>query len=584
MRIWHDLPDLRDPDRFDAWLYRILVNACYHELRRNRRRSMEVELDPLIDLPVPDGSASLAERDAIERGFRRLDPEQRVIVVLNLYLGYSIPEVADILAVPQGTAKSRLHRALSKLRAALDADARTNPDPRPGAHAMNRVHDVVLSVRAWLFDEGESPMTPDYIDDILARTAAIKQRPAWQSPWRWLIMRTTDTIRTVPRIAWPVLIAVILAALAFGVAAGPRAAGMVGVTSPSHTPASSAVPSPTATTSSHRSRTDSRRCTPRRRTVSSRSRRRTATRTARPSSGSSTRTAPVAGRSSRHPTCFDGLTWAPDGRHLAYWAWSGGQATERMTLMVADADGNGSRALFDNGDTAAPPIVWSPDSTMIAVDDGRLPSTTSVIDATTGAVVLTHPGSMPTWSPDSSRLAIVADELQVLGLDGVVETTLGHGAGSHPEWSPDGKHIVFATAGRHYTHNVVRHRWRTAARTTSPTPPTRPADAADRLIGRRMGSHVLYEDSGFRDDNGRGYLVTDATGGTFTKLAIPDFGAQWSPDGLSHPEPAMATQRDLDVHHRPDRPSTTNGHRRVRSARGPVLDELAARRPVAQEI
>ena len=73
---------------------------------------------------------------------------------------------------------------------------------------MSRVYDVFLTVRAWLHDEGESPMTPDYINDILARTAVSKQRPAWQSPWRWLLMRTTDTIRTVPRIAWPVLIAV----------------------------------------------------------------------------------------------------------------------------------------------------------------------------------------------------------------------------------------------------------------------------------------------------------------------------------------------------------------------------------------
>jgi RNA polymerase sigma-70 factor, ECF subfamily len=127
VRLWHDLPDLRDPDRFDAWMYRILVNACYRELRRNRRRSMEVELNPLIQRSISDGSASLADRDAIERGFRRLDPEQRAIVVLTLYLGLSIPEAADVLSVPQGTAKSRLHRALAKLRAALDADARTNP-------------------------------------------------------------------------------------------------------------------------------------------------------------------------------------------------------------------------------------------------------------------------------------------------------------------------------------------------------------------------------------------------------------------------------------------------------------------------
>ena len=194
-------------------------------------------------------------------------------------------------------------------------------------------------------------MTPDYIDDILARTAVSKQRPAWQSPWRWLLMRTTDTIRTVPRIAWPVLIAVILAALAFGVAAAPGSP----TTSPSvqdrlpplHGPAANGLIAFTAAYSNPDG---------------------TATIWVVNPDGSGRRALISS------PDVFDGLAWAPDGRHLAYWAWSAGQATERMTLMVADADGNGSRALFDNGDNAAPPVAWSPDSTMIAVDDGRLPS------------------------------------------------------------------------------------------------------------------------------------------------------------------------------------------------------------------
>jgi RNA polymerase sigma-70 factor (ECF subfamily) len=123
VRIWRDLPRLRDPDRFDAWVHRILVNACVDQGRHRRRWSAEIQLvrsEPTTD----DAIGSMADRDQLERGFRRLNPQQRAAVVLHYYLGLSVPEIAEILGVPSGTAKSRLHYATAAMRAALEADAR----------------------------------------------------------------------------------------------------------------------------------------------------------------------------------------------------------------------------------------------------------------------------------------------------------------------------------------------------------------------------------------------------------------------------------------------------------------------------
>ena len=377
-------------------------------------------------------------------------------------------------------------------------------------------------------------MTPGYIDDILARTAVSKQRPAWQSPWRWLLMRTTDTIRTVPRIAWPVLI---VAALVFGVAASPPTHTVLPSPSPSQSPAPapSAVGSPTATASSQS--LDGR--LPPLHGPAANGLIAFASAFSREDGPTTIWVVNPDGTGRRalisSPGDLDGLVWAPDGRHLAYWARSDQPS---MTLMVADADGNGSRTLFDNGDYAAPPVAWSPDSTMIAIDDGKYPkSTTSVIDATTGAVILTHAGGRPTWSPDSSRLAFAADELQVVGLDGVVETTLvetklGHGVGS-PDWSPDGKHIAFTIARNNYAHNmsVVDVDDGTVHDITDGT------GAGRRRVLPHWspdGSHLMYEDLGFGDkDSGRGVSVSDGTGGPVTWLDIPGLGTQWSPDGLT---------------------------------------------------
>jgi RNA polymerase sigma-70 factor (ECF subfamily) len=124
VRAWRDLPTLRDPDRFDAWLHRLLVRACIDETRRLRRHRMTVDLTT-IDAPAPERvESSVADRDQLERGFLRLDPEMRAVIVLHHYLDLPLPAVATTLGIPLGTAKSRLHRALHLLRAALDADAR----------------------------------------------------------------------------------------------------------------------------------------------------------------------------------------------------------------------------------------------------------------------------------------------------------------------------------------------------------------------------------------------------------------------------------------------------------------------------
>ena len=132
VRAWRGLPALRSTDRFDAWLHRLLVRACIDEARRLRRHRVDVELTPLDAPTIDDATSLMADRDQLERGFSRLDPEARALVVLYYYLDLPLPEVAIALRIPLGTAKSRLHRALQSMRAALDADARSRAEYREG--------------------------------------------------------------------------------------------------------------------------------------------------------------------------------------------------------------------------------------------------------------------------------------------------------------------------------------------------------------------------------------------------------------------------------------------------------------------
>ena len=120
---WRELPHLREPDRFEAWVHRILVRACYAEARRSRRWTTNVRVLP-VDGPVaPDAHLSVADRDELERAFRRLPLEQRAVFVYHHYVGLPLVEIAETLGIPAGTARSRLHYATRTLRAAIEADA-----------------------------------------------------------------------------------------------------------------------------------------------------------------------------------------------------------------------------------------------------------------------------------------------------------------------------------------------------------------------------------------------------------------------------------------------------------------------------
>ena len=124
LAIWQNLPQLRDPVRFEAWSYRLLVHACYTEGRRERRWAPNLRLLSAPDSTVDGGLGVVVDRDQLERGFRLLTIDHRAVVVLHHYLDKPLDEVASILAIPVGTAHSRLHHAMRALRAALDADAR----------------------------------------------------------------------------------------------------------------------------------------------------------------------------------------------------------------------------------------------------------------------------------------------------------------------------------------------------------------------------------------------------------------------------------------------------------------------------
>ena len=129
VRAWYELPHLRDPSRFQAWLRRLLVNACYDEGRRIRSRA-EVVLLSDHDRAVADESGNVIDRDQLNRAFRRLPLEQRVVTVLNHIEGLSHEEIAATLGLPLGTVKSRARYALAGLRSALEADERVPAQPR----------------------------------------------------------------------------------------------------------------------------------------------------------------------------------------------------------------------------------------------------------------------------------------------------------------------------------------------------------------------------------------------------------------------------------------------------------------------
>lgn len=132
IRAWRDLPGLRDPDRFDAWLHRLTVNACLDLMRHRRRRPIEVELSPIDSINLPDPSRAFADRELLDTALRRLDPGHRAVVALHYLLGMPLPEVATSLGIPYGTAKSRLHYALATMRSGVQSEVPAAAATIPG--------------------------------------------------------------------------------------------------------------------------------------------------------------------------------------------------------------------------------------------------------------------------------------------------------------------------------------------------------------------------------------------------------------------------------------------------------------------
>ncbi len=126
IRAWRDLRGLRDPDRFDPWLHRVLVRACYRAAEQHRRHAVvALDVDRPLDAAAGDPEQTITVRDQLDRGFRRLSAEQRAVIVLHHYLGLTLADAADTLGIPLGTMQSRLSRATQVMRAALEADERT---------------------------------------------------------------------------------------------------------------------------------------------------------------------------------------------------------------------------------------------------------------------------------------------------------------------------------------------------------------------------------------------------------------------------------------------------------------------------
>ena len=216
LTVWRDLPQLRDPARFDAWSYRLLVRACYAEARRTRRWAPNLRVLPADEPSGADDSNTVADRDQLERGFRRLSIDHRAVVVLHHYLDMPLDEVAETLGVPVGTVRSRLHHAMRGLRAALEADAR--PTSRE-AVPMSTDRDVTRIVRSWL-EEGATALPDRVLDAVLDQVPATSQRRSW-----WPARRLNE-MNNALKIAIVAAAVVVIAVVGFNLV--PRQGGIGG--------------------------------------------------------------------------------------------------------------------------------------------------------------------------------------------------------------------------------------------------------------------------------------------------------------------------------------------------------------------
>ena len=118
---WRKYGSLRDPERFDAWFGRIVLNLCRDRLRtRGRGRVREAVLGASMELNRRDEYGLVAKRDAISAAFPTLDPDLQLVVALRFYRDLPLEAIAELLGIPLGTVKSRLHTGLKRLRVELE--------------------------------------------------------------------------------------------------------------------------------------------------------------------------------------------------------------------------------------------------------------------------------------------------------------------------------------------------------------------------------------------------------------------------------------------------------------------------------
>ena len=127
---WRRFSDLRDPERFDAWFGRILVNACRDRLRVRRQLPVRLEQAPEPIAPG-DREAAIDRRLALATALRRLSPDHREVVVLRFYEDLTVDQIAERTGARAGTVKSRLHYALASLRAAYGPETAEPPRDAP---------------------------------------------------------------------------------------------------------------------------------------------------------------------------------------------------------------------------------------------------------------------------------------------------------------------------------------------------------------------------------------------------------------------------------------------------------------------
>ena len=184
---WRRIPHLREPDRFEAWIHRILVHACYDESQRARQWTANVRVLPVDGPTTPDGSAVIADRDELERAFRRLPIDQRAVFVLHHYLGLPLVEIAQMLEIPAGTARSRLHYATRGLRDALTGRCGARCPRRTSRMTDDR--SLERAARSWL-ENGPTEAPDRAVEAALLRIETTPQERDLRIPWRLPKMTT----------------------------------------------------------------------------------------------------------------------------------------------------------------------------------------------------------------------------------------------------------------------------------------------------------------------------------------------------------------------------------------------------------